>query len=79
MSHPRHFRSRAAAYRQLARESRNEHHAGDMFEIANLFDSIANDLALLLSPRIPRIAGISGLLAWARPARLHQLVTSFKL
>jgi len=50
-----------------------------MFEIANLFDSIANDLALLLSPRIPRIAGISGLLAWARPARLHQLVTSFKL
>jgi len=47
MSSPEHFDGCAAAYRQLAQNSPDERSPGDMFEIAGLFSSMANDLRLL--------------------------------
>lgn len=47
MSCPEHFDSRAAAYRQLAQDSTDPRLAEDMFEIASMFSSMANDLRLL--------------------------------
>jgi hypothetical protein len=45
MSHVDHFRSRVSAYRKLANESKDEETAGDMYEIANLFNRMADDLS----------------------------------
>jgi hypothetical protein len=47
MSCPEHFDNRAAAYRQLAQNSSDPRFAGDMFEIASMFSSMAIDLRLL--------------------------------
>lgn len=51
MSNPEHFRSRAALYRQLAQNAKEERRAGDMFEIANLFTSMADELTLRMRPK----------------------------
>jgi hypothetical protein len=42
-----HCRSRAAAYRQLAIDSKNERTEGDMFEIASMFSCMAKELYAL--------------------------------
>jgi hypothetical protein len=47
MSNPQYFRSRAAEYRQLAKNSQNEIRAGNLFEVANLFNCMADDLIRL--------------------------------
>lgn len=47
MLSPEHFRSRAAEYRQLAEGSQDERRAGDLFEIAEMFKSMADDLTLM--------------------------------
>ena len=70
MSNLEHFRSRAAEYRRLAQDSRDERRAGDLFEIANLFDSMAAHPTFLtkhaLFPPQSRILGISAIFAGAR-------------
>jgi len=66
MSNPEHFRRRATAYRQLAQESLNEEIAGDMFEIAKMFNSMADDLTLLWQTpekHQPRVSWISEIFA----------------
>ncbi|HTQ12696.1 MAG TPA: hypothetical protein VMH86_02380 [Rhizomicrobium sp.] len=44
MSNPRYFRSRAAEYRRLALDCADEQQAGNLFEIAGMFDSMAADM-----------------------------------
>lgn len=76
MSNPEHFDSRAAAYRQLALNSSDPRLAGDMFEIASMFGSMANDLRLLRQAR-PKCqthgTRILARLAWLRLERPHPL------
>lgn len=82
MSNPEHFRSRADAYRRFAHDSRDEVHAGDMFEIANLFNSMADDLARLRQPtpmRVLRTSGGSAALTWIYSAMLLFFTAHFKL
>jgi len=45
-----HCRSRAAACRQLAIDSKNERTEGDMFEIASMFSCMAEELYALELP-----------------------------
>ena len=52
MANSDHFRSRAVAYRQLAVDSKNERTEGDMFEIANMFNCMAEKLLALELPRV---------------------------
>lgn len=70
MSCPEHFDSRAAAYRQLAQNSSDPRLAGDMFEIASMFSSMAIDLRLLrqTSPK-PQLHSSWN---WARLGRLRR-------
>ena len=49
MPNPEYFHCRAAAYRQHAREAKDDYRAVRLHEIANLFASMADDLARLKS------------------------------
>jgi hypothetical protein len=44
MSSVEYFRARASAYRQLANASKDERVSGDMYEIACMFNHMADDL-----------------------------------
>ena len=83
MTNPEHFRSRAAAYRRLALASLDERCAGDLFEIASLFNSMADDLTFLIRPSRPpsqpQASAISAILAWARSLLPLSLAVNFKL
>jgi hypothetical protein len=47
MSNPEHFRGRADVYLQLALDCTDERNAETLFDIASMFNSMANELTLL--------------------------------
>jgi hypothetical protein len=71
MSNPEHFRSRAAAYRQIAQNSLDERTAGDMFEIANHFNSMADALTRLGPAPKKRQSQVCRALAFLEEIRLE--------
>ena len=65
MPFPENFRSRASEYRRIAQNSQDQKRAGEVFEIAHLFDSMADNLRLSMPPATARPKPLdSGI--WAR-------------
>jgi hypothetical protein len=81
MTNPDFFCQRAASYRQLAQDSEDQDRAGDLFEVAALFDAMAADLDLLNRAKREKFAvGHSGNPAGAAPQRwgkLFQMAVDF--
>lgn len=80
MSNPKHFRNRASVYRQLAVDAKDERTASELFATANLFDSMADDLALpMRAAPSPLQSQDLVILAWIGKMLPYQLAINFKL